>query len=79
MHVGFDGVDSFTHAKYTIFLLPAFCMALSCILKSEVIDAKYGAGSLVSNIFKILFLLLQILLFFGSVYYFYILYTYYTI
>ncbi len=79
MHIGINGVDSLTHAKYIIFLLPTVYILVSCIFKSEVVDSKYIERSLTDNILKIFFFLLQVLLLFSSFYYFYIVYMYYTI
>lgn len=79
MHIGIGSVDSLTNAKYTIFLLPIVCIIASYALKSEAIDSKYGEGSPTDNVLKILFFLLQVLLVVGSIYYFYIVFRYYTV
>lgn len=79
MHISLNGVDSLTNAKYIIFVLPTICMLASWTFKSEVVDSKYVEGSPTDNILKIVFFLLQVLLLFSSIYYFYILYMYYTI
>jgi len=79
MHIGIGGVDSVTNAKYTIFLLPLACIFASCVLKSEIVDSKYIKGSPTSNILKIIFFLLQVVLAFVPVYYFYVTYKLYTL
>lgn len=77
MHIRLDAVDSLTSAKYMVCLLPLTGMFTSFILKPEFIDNRYIEGSPTDNILKVLFFLIQVMLVCATIYYFYVVSTYY--